>query len=205
MKIGIIGTGEVGGTLGRLWARKKHQICFGSRDPENARVKALVRSAGQGARAATLQDAARFGDIVVLATPWPATRVALRRCGSFNGKILIDCTNPFNERTQEVAVGRPSGAEQVSKWAKTSRVVKAFNTVGANLFGHPKFRGRRLTLYICGDPRAKRTAKRLAEELGFEVADCGLLRKAVLLEALAGLWVTLAPSRQWKIAFRLVR
>lgn len=97
----------------------------------------------------------------------------------------------------------PSGAERVARWANTRRIAKGFNTIGANLFGQPRFGGQQLTMYVCGDPAAKRSVRRLAEQLGFEVVDCGSLEKARLLEALAGLWVSLAAKFNWKIAFRL--
>jgi predicted dinucleotide-binding enzyme len=205
MKIAVIGTGEVGGTLGKLWAANGHSICFGSRDPDSARVRALVKTAGPRARAASSKEAAAFGDLVVLATPWPATRASIKACGPLRGKKILDCTNPFNDKTMEVKLDGPTGAAQVARWAGTQRVVKGFNTIGANLFGHPKFGGQKLTMYLCGDPGVKRVVRRLAEQLGFEVADCGPLKKARLLEALCGLWVTLAPQRRWKIAFRLVQ
>jgi len=202
--IAVIGTGEVGGTLGRLWAAKGHRISYGSRTPQSRRVQALVDQTAHNARAMTPREAVSESDLVVLATPWPVTRASIRACGSFKGKMILDCTNPFNEKTEEVELTGPSGAERISRWAKTFRIVKSFNTVGANLFGLPKFGGQRLTMYSCGDHRTKQVVHTLTKQLGFEVVDCGPLKNARLLEALCGLWINLAPKRNWKIAFRLV-
>ena len=204
MKIAIIGTGEVGGTLGRLWATKGHRIFYGSRHPEERRVRNLVRQTGRGAQALTPREAADEGELVVFATPWPATRAAVKSCGPLRNKMILDCTNPFDEKTMEVKLDGPTGAELVSRWSGSRRVVKGFNTIGANLYGAPRWRGQRLTMYLCGDEKTKRVVRRLTEQLGFAVADCGPLKRARYLEALCGLWITLAPKRHWKIAFRLV-
>ncbi len=108
------------------------------------------------------------------------------------------------KKTEKMEFHGKTGAERVAAWAKTSRVAKGFNTMGANLIGSPRFGGQRLTMYLCGEDKTKQVVRRLTEQLGFEVADCGGLENARLLEAVAGLWLTQAPKHDWKIAFRLV-
>lgn len=207
MNIAIIGTGEVGGTLGRLWAARGHSITFGSRNPGSAKVKKLLLGIGNGVSAGSVRDAAASSEIVALATPWEATRAAVKACGSLKGKIVIDCTNPYSFKLQKMVLDpRRPGAAQVAGWAKGARVVKAFNTLGANLFGSPRYAGGRISMFICGDDaRAKRTVGSLVESLGFDLVDAGPLSSALWLEALCGLWLQLAPRWDWRIGFQVLR
>jgi predicted dinucleotide-binding enzyme len=93
MKIAIIGSGHVGGTLGSRWAKAGHQVTFGSRDSGAPDMKQLLARAGSNARAATPQDAAKAGEVLLLATPWPATKEIVQGLGDVTGKVLIDATN----------------------------------------------------------------------------------------------------------------
>src|SRR5438093_12611208 len=95
MRIGIIGAGSVGGTLGAAWARRGHQVRFGVRRPDSPEMAALLKQIGESAAAGSVAEAAGFGEAVVLATPWPATEEALRAAGDLGGKVLLDCTNPL--------------------------------------------------------------------------------------------------------------
>jgi 8-hydroxy-5-deazaflavin:NADPH oxidoreductase len=197
MKIAVIGAGNVGGALGRLWAGKGHDIAFGLRDPNNPKYAALLKSIGDRGRVTTVGDAAAFGDIVVFATPWPATEQAVRSAGNLGGKIVIDCTNPLSKDLSGLTVGpTDSAGEQVARWASGAKVVKAFNTLGADNFANPRFGAENASMFIAGDdPAAKSAVARLASELGFDVVDVGPLRAARLLEPLAMLWVHLAIAQ----------
>src|SRR5579872_3757648 len=104
MKIAVIGTGEVGGTLGRLWAGKGHVVTFGSRNPGAPKVKKLLRSIPGGASAGTVRDAAASSDVVVLATPWESTRSSVKACGGLKGKVIVDCTNPYSAKLQRMVL-----------------------------------------------------------------------------------------------------
>src|SRR4051794_13987718 len=131
MKIGIIGAGNVGGTVGRRWAARGPDVLFGVRHPDDDKTRRLVAAVGPRARAGTVAAAASFGEVVVLATPWPATESAVRAAGDLAGKAVIDCTNPLTPDVSGLEVGfGTSGAEQVARWAAGARVVKAFNTTG---------------------------------------------------------------------------
>src|SRR5262245_61275537 len=94
MNVGILGSGNVGGTLGVAWGTRGHFVCFGARDPQADKVQRLVQAAGFGARAGTVREAAESGDVLVLAAPWPAVPEVLQSAGDLTGKVLIDCTNP---------------------------------------------------------------------------------------------------------------
>jgi 8-hydroxy-5-deazaflavin:NADPH oxidoreductase len=208
MKIGVIGTGNVGGALGTGWAKKGHQIIFGSRAPHSAKTQDLLKSAGSNASATTVSEAAAGAEVIVLATPWVATGQAIQSAGSLAGKVLIDTTNPVGPGFQLMLGTTSSGAEQVAQWAAGAHVVKAFNTTGFENMVDPIYGEEPTAMFICGDDaRAKATVARLAEDLGFEVADTGELAMARNLEPLALVWIKLAIGQGWgrNFAFRLVR
>jgi hypothetical protein len=209
MKIGIIGSGNVGGTLGTRWANAGHAVTFGSRDPGAPDMKQLLVRAGSNARAATLQDTAKSGDVLLLATPWPVTKEIVQGLGDLTGKVLIDATNPLLPDLSGLAVGaNTSGAEQVAGWARGAKVVKAFNTVGSNIMDDPAFGADKPVLFFCGDDAgAKGKLKQLADELGFEGVDAGPLTQARLLEPFALLWISLAYKAGLgrEIVFKLLR
>lgn len=194
MKIGIIGAGNVGGALGTLWAGKGHEVVFGVRDTNDPALQKLLASTHGTARAASVNDAAAFGEVVVFATPWPATRDAIASAGNLAGKIVVDCTNPLLPDLSGLVIGTNNSAgEEVGRWAKGAKVVKAFNTIGAPNFGNPHFGSENASMFICGDDASAKTAvSKLASDLGFDVVDAGPLTAARLLEPLAMLWIHLA-------------
>ena len=116
MKISILGAGNVGGTLGRSWARKGHDVFFGVPRPGEAGTQELLTTIGSRARVGTVAEAAAAGDVIVLATPWPATRDAIQAAGNIAGKVVVDCTNPLKPDFTGLALGyTTSGAEQVAE------------------------------------------------------------------------------------------
>jgi predicted dinucleotide-binding enzyme len=209
MTIGIIGSGNVGGVLGARWAGKGYQVIFGSRDPSGEDMKQLVATAGKTARAATPADAAKAAEVLLLATPWPATKDILAGLGGISGKVLIDATNPLLPDLSGLALGTStSGAEQVAGWARGAKVVKAFNTIGNNIMANASFGPDRPVLFYCGDDAAaKQTVKQLAGDIGFDPQDAGPLTQARLLEPFALLWISLAFQQGWgrEFAFKVLR
>ena len=206
MKIGIIGSGNVGGTLGKHWARNGHQIVFSSRHPQSEEMKKLVAEAGANASAATIAETVKTNDLLLLATPWPATQDALKNAGNLAGKVLIDATNPLLPRLAGLEIGTTtSGAEQVASWAPGARVVKAFNTVGFNIMENPNFEGQPVLFYCGDDADAKQTVHQLISDLGFDTQDTGPLKQARLLEPFAMLWVSLAIKNGREFAFQLLK
>jgi NADPH-dependent F420 reductase len=209
MKIGIIGSGNVGGALGSRWAKLGHEVVFGTRNPESGDVQKLAARVSGKTSAATLADTAREGEVLLLATPWPATQQIITGLDDLNGKILIDATNPLLPDLSGLTHGTTtSGGEQVAAWARGARVVKAFNTVGANIMADPSFEGHRPVMFYCGDDaQAKQVVKKLIDELVFEAIDAGPLTQARLLEPFAQLWISLAYAQGLgrEFAFELLR
>ena len=194
MKIGIIGSGNVGGTLGSRWAKNGHKVVFASRTPDSEEMKKRVAEAGPTASSATSKDAVAQSDTLLLATPWPATEQILKSLGDLSGKILIDATNPLLPDLSGLEIGTTSSAgERVAQWAKDAKVVKAFNTVGYNIMANPKFEAGGVAMFYCGDDSsAKAAVKGLIGELGFVPLDAGPLTQSRLLEPFALLWISLA-------------
>lgn len=212
MNIGIIGSGNVGGTLGKAWAGVGHKIKFGVRNPADEKVAALLQQCGGAATAGGVNEAAAFGPVVVLTTPWDGAQSAIESAGNLGGKVLVDCTNPVPlgaNLMEGLTIGHSTSAgEEVARWAKGAKVVKAFNTTGAGNMANPRFSGEKAVMFIAGDDAtAKRTVAQLSNELGFETIDAGPLRQARLLEPLAMLWISLAYAQGLgpNFAFKLVR
>jgi len=206
MHIAIIGTGTVGSTLGAAWIRCGHTVTFGTRDPQADKVRSLLDSTGAGA--ATPAAAAAAAEVVVLATPWDVTLTVTQTLGDLTGKVLVDATNPIASGLQLAVGTTTSGAEQVAAQAPGARVVKAFNTTGAENMADPIYHGEPISLFICGDEAdAKSTVARLAADLGFDVVDVGPLHTARFLEPMALVWIQLAlvQGTGRNIAFKLVR
>lgn len=208
MKVAILGSGNVGAALGKGWAAKGHEIVYGTRDPNAPRVAELLADIGANAFATSVSEAVDWAPVVVLATPWHATREVVESAGSFDGKILLDCTNPLKPTFDGLEVGATtSAAEMVAEWARGARVVKAFNCTGAGNMRNPMYGPEAATMFIAGDDaEAKYIALRLADDLGFDTVDAGALYVARFLEPLAMLWVHLAyvAGRGPDIAFKLM-
>ena len=209
MKIGIIGSGNVGGALGQRWAKAGHTVVFGTRKPDSPEIQELIARSGGNARAGSQAEAAKVSDVVLLATPWESTEQIVRGLGDLSGKIVVDAVNPLLPKLAGLDIGtRTSAAEQLAGWAPGARVVKAFNTVGANIMADPAFGGEKPVLFYCGDDKeAKAVAHQLATELGFDATDAGPLTQARVLEPFAMLWISLAyvAGLGRDIGFKLLR
>lgn len=170
LKIGMIGSGNVGSALGRVWAHAGHQVMFSSRDLEHD--KALAAQIGANARAGTPREAAAFGDVVVLAVPYGALpELGKMLADSIKGKVVIDTSNPFPHRDGEIAErARAEGAGLVSaQLLPGARIVRAFNAVGASRMGSAHEDTVRKGLPIAGDDKeAIEIASGLIREIGFE-------------------------------------
>jgi 8-hydroxy-5-deazaflavin:NADPH oxidoreductase len=208
MKLAVIGTGSVGGTLGRLWAELGHKVAFGVRDLKNPDATALVAGIKGEARLASLRDAVKDAEVVVLATPYAANADAIAAAGDLSGKILIDVTNPIGANLT-LAVGfDTSGAEQVAKLAPRARVYKAMNQVGFEVMADPAFAAAKPVMFVAGDDAAgKPLVLDLVSALGFDAVDAGELQTARLLEPFAMLWIHLMARRKMgrRFAFALLR
>jgi hypothetical protein len=194
MDIAVIGTGNLGTALGTRWAQCGHRVIFGSRHPDSEELDALAERAGPDARVAGRGEAAQAADIVVVATPWRATKDTVKVMGRLDGKIVVDCTNPLSADGDRLVLDRStSAAERIASWVGEARIVKAFNTTGTENIENPEYGDQRLSMFLCGDDAdAKATVAELAETLGFEAVDCGPLHQAAHLESMAMLWIQLA-------------
>lgn len=209
MKIGILGAGNMGGTLGRLWATAGHEVRYGIRDPESVKAQRLLGDV-DAEHTGSLEDAAKFGDVVLAAVPWEATEAVVREVAPLlSGKVLIDCTNPIKPDLSGLVIGHDtSAAEEIARWVPDAKVVKCFNTVGANTIHDARYGDHSASVFVCGDDEAaKHTVTALAEDLGFEVIDAGPLSEARYIEPLAILWIHLAIRGKFgsKIAVKLLR
>ena len=193
MKIGILGGGSVGGTLGERWAQSGHEIFFGVRNPDSADMKETIGRCAGRASAGSPEQAAAFGEVIVNALPWPATKSALPLL-NLTGKVLLDATNPILPDFSGLEIGTTSsGGEMVAQLAAGAKVVKIFNTTGFKNMDNPVFQSTRIPMFYCGDDAAaKLTAAQLAANLGFDPIDAGPLSNARLLEPHAFLWIWLA-------------
>ncbi|MEE3718399.1 NADPH-dependent F420 reductase [Tumidithrix elongata RA019] len=207
MKIGILGAGNVGGTLGERWAKQGHQILFGVRNRTAIDLQVRLDRTGGNAQAGSMTEAAEFGEVVVLTVPWGAVEELLPSLGNLEGKILLDCTNP--NFTGEPSQYHPiSGGERVAELVPTAKVVKIFNTTGWENMADPQYGSEAITMFYAGDDdAAKAVAATLAAELGFDPVDAGSLSNSGLLEAIAQLWGKLAYAQKLGrgIAFKLLK
>jgi hypothetical protein len=194
MKLGILGSGTMGEALGDWWAAKGHEVSFGSRDPARARL--LAKRAGSHCKGGTLRDAARNGDVLLLAVPGAAAIPVVKDAGDLHGKVLIDCTNPLRDDLAGLTLGTTTSmAEEIARASKGVRVVKALNTTFAYVLQSrdATFDGTPASAFYCGDEAiAKQEVAKLLYELGFEPLDCGPLSSARYLEPLGMLMIELA-------------
>ena len=203
MNIAIIGAGNLGGALGKAWAKVGHKIIFGVRDPAGGKTRPPIAEIGGAATSVMVSDAVRQAEVIVLATPWNAVPDVIAAMGDVRGKIIIDCTNPVflnAEGSLSLSLGSTtSGAEEIARLATGARVAKAFNTYGWENFADPAYPGygdaKPVMFYCSDDDDAKELVEKLAKDLGFEPVDTGGLGMARSLEPLALLWIRLAVRR----------
>jgi len=212
MKIGILGSGVVGQSLGRGFAARGDEVIIGTRDGGGDKLRDWAAGTDGRGRAGTFAEAAAFGEIVVAATKWDGTENALRLAGAANtaGKIVIDVTNPLDTSAglPRLALGfSDSGGEQVQRWLPDAKVVKAFNIITAAEMVNPDYPCGPPTMLICGDDEgAKEAVLGICRDFGWEVVDTGGIDGARLLEPLAMLWIVHGiRTGAWSHAFKLLR
>jgi predicted dinucleotide-binding enzyme len=198
MRIGILGSGLMGGKLGTIFARAGHEVVFSyARHPE--KLERLARDAGDAggtARAGTPQEAAQNADALLLAVHWSRIDDLLAQAGDLSGKVIVTCSLPMNADDTGLVLGHTtSGAEELAKKVAKARVVCAFNTVTSEvLFGvyEGKLEGRPSLVYCGDDAGSKEIAAELIRDAGFAPVDAGPLRIARYTEPFALLVAQLA-------------
>lgn len=213
MKIGILGTGNVGKALGNGFIALGHEVKMGSRDAQNEKALSWASTSGINASAGTFAEAAEFGDVIVLALNWPGSENAIRLAGpeNFAGKVVIDAINPLIfEPAKGPALGighTDSAGEQAQRWLPSAHVVKAFNIIGYAHMFKPDFPCGPPDMFICGnDAAAKQTVTGILKDFGWPAIDIGGIEGSRLLEPMCVLWVGYAfKTGSGNHAFKLLR
>jgi predicted dinucleotide-binding enzyme len=196
VRIGILGSGLMGGKLGTIFARAGHDVVF-SYSHSKAKLERLARDAGGGARAGTPAEAAHDADALLLAVHWSRIGDVLKQTGDLAGKVIITCSLPMNAKDTALAVAHTSsGAEELAKKIPKAHVVSAFNTLPSEVF-FSVFEGDAgdappSVVYCSDNARAKKVAAQLIADAGFEPVDGGPLRIARYTEPFALLMGQLA-------------
>jgi hypothetical protein len=174
MRISVIGAGAIGSAVGKLWARAGHELFFSSRHLE--RLGAVVAAAGPRARMGTVQEAAAFAEVVLLAIYYQTIDEALAAAGDFKGKVVIDPINAYlrDKAGNWTALAGVSVAAALAGKLPGARLVKAYNTLPAATLEQDHHRGEPYVVACSGDDlAARRTVTRLIEESGFAPLDLG--------------------------------
>ncbi|HEY8142810.1 MAG TPA: NAD(P)-binding domain-containing protein [Kofleriaceae bacterium] len=212
MKIGILGTGDVGQSLAKGLIGLGHEVMIGSRESGGEKLTKALASVGGGARGGTFAEAAAFGEMVALCCLGAAIESVLGLAGAKNlaGKVLIDATNPldfsrgFPPRLASMEDG--SAGQTVQRLAPGARVVKAFNTAGNATYVNPSYEGGPPDMFICGDDdSAKAAVAEICKGFGWGVIDLGGIEASHYLEVMCVVWVLHgARSGQWGHAFKML-
>jgi predicted dinucleotide-binding enzyme len=211
MRIGILGSGLMGGKLGTIFARAGHEVVF-SYARTSEKLKKLARDAQGNARAGTPGEAAKEADAVLLAVHWSRIDDVLKQAGDLSGKVIVTCSLPMDSgNTKLIVANSSSGAEELAKRVLQAHVVSAFNTVPSEvLFGvyEAKRKATRPSLVYCGnDESAKSVTAGLIRDVGFDPVDAGPLRMARYTEPFALLVAQLAYKGEGgpELAYRFER
>jgi predicted dinucleotide-binding enzyme len=212
MKVGILGSGDVGKALAGGFLKHGHEVMIGTRSPDKLKEWA---KANAGGRTGGFEEAARFGEVVVLAVKGTAAADALRAAGPANlsGKPVIDVTNPIADAPPVNGVLRfftsleESLMERLQREFAGAHFVKAFNSVGNAFMVNPRFAGGKPTMFICGnDESAKKAVTGILDQFGWETADMGQAEAARAIEPLCILWCIPGFLRnEWTHAFKLLK
>ena len=193
MRIGVFGRGHVGAALGHAFASAGHEVRHGVRNPAE----------GEGPGLMTLAEVGRWGEVLVLGVPYGAVHEVLNAAGDLDGKIIIDPTNAPKPTTDE-----RSSSQIIAGFVPTARVVRAFNTVPAEVMVNPRFEQGSASTFVCADDDlARTTVVGLARDIGFDAVDAGPLKSACSIDRLLAVWRVLAfdAGLGRNLAFELLR
>jgi predicted dinucleotide-binding enzyme len=211
MRVGILGSGLMGGKLGTLFARAGHEVVFSYARSEE-KLKRLAQDAQGNARAGTPREAARDADALLLAVHWSRIDDVLEQAGDLSGKVVVSCSLPMNDDDTDLVVAHTSsGAEALARKVPRARVVSAFGTVPSEVLSRvfeARRKATRPSLAYCGDDEsAKRVAATLIRDAGFDPVDAGPLRIARYTEPFALLVGQLAYEGEGgpELAYRFER
>lgn len=206
--VAIIGTGDMGDSLGPRFHALGYEVIYGSRDPQGEKAQGVAKLTGEGVRAVSQREAAQAGDIVVLAVPWPAMEQVAQNLGKLDGKIVIDISFPSEqgEDGYYVPMLETSSAEMIQQWNPAAKVFKAFALQASYVIDDPQVVGGPVTIPIAGnDPRAKEQLAAIIAAMGMDPVDAGPLRLSRELEAMQRLYGVPFFQRRtaaWEFYFR---
>lgn len=207
MTISILGAGNVGLALAGAVTRRGETVVLGV--PQPAKYAAAVAALGERARVTTTAEAVAAGEVVILAVPYAAVAAIAQSVDDWQAKVLVDATNPLAPGLAGLTLGTTtSGAEELARMARGARVVKAFNSTGAENMADARYPGGVPMMPVCGDDaQARQRVMALATLIGFEAVDMGPLSAARYLEPLAMTWIHLAFRQGFgrRFAFGLLR
>ncbi|HEX9749885.1 MAG TPA: NAD(P)-binding domain-containing protein [candidate division Zixibacteria bacterium] len=212
MKIGVLGTGDVGKHLGDGFIALGHDVMMGSRSATNEKALAWKKTAGAKASVGTFAAAAQFGETIALATLGVATLDILESAGpeNFKGKLVLDATNPLDfsgGMPPKLSVGHTDSlGEQIQRAIKDAHVIKCFNTVGSGLMFRPNLPGGPPDMFICGNNAdAKRRVAALLKDFGWGTIDSGGIESSRYLEPMCMTWVLHGVmTNSWNHAFKML-
>jgi predicted dinucleotide-binding enzyme len=206
--VAVIGTGDMGDSLGPRFAEIGYRVVYGSRNPESAKVKALVLKSGSNASAATPMEAAQQGEIVLLLVPWPPMEKVAQSLGNLDGKIIIDVSMPFEQGEDGYPkhLFETSSAEMIQAWNPGAKLVKTFATMGSQIIDDPMAEGGIISIPIASDDReAKEKVAGIVAAMGLDPVDFGPLRMAREIEIMQMIYmIPLVQNRaeNWEFFFR---
>jgi len=210
VKVGILGSGLMGGKLGTIFARAGHEVVF-SYARSRKKLEKLARETGKRARAGTPREAAEDADALLLAVHWSRVEDVLGQAGDLSGKVVLTCSLPMNaDDTALVIAHTSSGAEALAQRIPKARVVSAFNTVPSevlfDVFERRKRKERPSLVYCGDDAKSKKVAASLIRDVGFDPVDVGPLSTARYTEPFALLVARIAYEGEGgpEIAYRFV-
>ena len=202
MNIAVLGTGNIGGTLGKKWAAAGHTVTYGVRNPADPKYQAVLAQTGGNAALATLAEAATVGDVIVLAIPGGAVDAfASAHAKILNGKVILDATNN---------VGQPDlhNFATITAAAPNAKLYRAFSTLGWENFETPEIDGQQIDLFYCGDDGGSQAiVEALITDVGLRPVYVGGREQVGVVDGLTRLWFALAFQQGYgrRLAFTMLR
>jgi predicted dinucleotide-binding enzyme len=202
LNIAVLGAGRIGGTIGRKWAEAGHNVSFGVTDPNGPKSQALRAELGDKVTIGSAADALAAGDVVLVALPGVAVdQTVAEHTASLDGKVIIDAANKIGTG------GPPNSLATFQARTPNAHVYRAFNTLGWENFANPVINGVQADLFFCGpDGDDRKTVEQLISEVGLRPIWVGGPEEIERVDALLGLWFTLAAGRGYgrHLAFKLL-
>ena len=208
LTVAIIGTGDMGDSLGPKFFELGYTVIYGSRDPQSEKAQGVANATGEGVAVVSQKDAAQMGDIVVLAVPWPAMETVAQNLGVLDGKILIDVSFPHQQASDGYyeSMVETSSAEMIQEWNPAAHVFKTFALQASYVIDNPEVVGGPVTIPIAGNHRpSKELLAQIIVKMGMDPVDAGPLRLSRELEAMQRLYgVPFFQRREaaWEFYFR---